>query len=318
MQAQLTKGKSMLETGRGLCESTFVNMLTNLTSAPVFLGTILLWLQLIFAFYISLSYELFYAIPGLLIICACQQGMQLWTHEGSHYNLFKNHKLNDLWTDFFFSTPLGVTVDKYRSHHLAHHAYLSTPKDLERWQFSSSVANNKLLKLILESISGYYGIKIALVYLKNSKKELAKIQMSRVLMTLFWNLLLCTLCYLSNRWYLYFLLWALPVFTVSTCINILRTTSEHQPIGFRETPDNVSIPEIVRTTKPNFLEKWFMYQTNFNYHVEHHMYPNVPFYNLPALHTYLKSKNFYKTFPDCLQKSCFDSLLKLNKQKITI
>lgn len=309
MEAQLTKEKEILETGRKLCESNIVNELTKLRFMPVLIGTTVIWIQLIFAFYISLYLYPYFAILGFLIICACQQGMQLWTHEGSHYNLLNNHKLNDLWTDFFFSTPLGVTVEKYRSHHLTHHAYLATLKDLERWQFSTSIANNKLPKLILKSLFGDYGIKVALTYLKNNQVGLKKIQIDRILMSLAWNMFLFLICYLSQRWYFYFLLWILPMFTVSTCLNILRTTSEHQP-------SNTSIPEMVRTTKPNPLQKWFMYQTNFNYHVEHHMYPNIPFYNLPALHKHMESKDFYRSFPECIQKGCFESLLKLNKQKI--
>ncbi len=308
------KEKEILETGRKLCESSFVTGLTKLNPMAVFLGTAILWIQLTIGFFMCLKLNLLFAVGGFILICVCQQGMQLWTHEGSHYNLFKNHRLNDLWTDFFFSTPLGVTVEKYRSHHLTHHAHLATSGDLERWQFSENLAQNKLPKLILKALLGYYGFKTALIYINNNK-DLKRFQIDRFLMTIFWNSLIFLACYFSSRWYCYFLVWVLPIFTISPCINILRTTSEHQPMGFKGTFQDISTTAIARTTKPNFFQKWVMYQTNFNYHVEHHLYPNIPFYNLPALNKHLEIKDFYKIHPGCLQKNCFDSLIKLNSQK---
>ena len=39
-----------------------------------------------------------------------------------------------------------------------------------------------------------------------------------------------------------------------------------------------------RTTLARPLERWLFVPRNISYHVEHHFYPSVPFYNLPALH----------------------------------
>jgi fatty acid desaturase len=34
---------------------------------------------------------------------------------------------------------------------------------------------------------------------------------------------------------------------------------------------------------PFFWERWFFAPHNMNYHIEHHLYPSVPSYRLPAL-----------------------------------
>jgi fatty acid desaturase len=48
-----------------------------------------------------------------------------------------------------------------------------------------------------------------------------------------------------------------------------------------------------RTTYPTILERLLLGTNNINYHLDHHLYPSVPFYNLPALHdSLLKTKDF--------------------------
>jgi fatty acid desaturase len=41
---------------------------------------------------------------------------------------------------------------------------------------------------------------------------------------------------------------------------------------------------------PSFLERIFLAPNNVNYHLEHHLYPSVPFFQLPRLHALLCAK----------------------------
>jgi fatty acid desaturase len=43
----------------------------------------------------------------------------------------------------------------------------------------------------------------------------------------------------------------------------------------------------VRSHSPNLIEGLFFYDLGFNYHVEHHLYPTAPSYQLQALHAHL-------------------------------
>ena len=48
-----------------------------------------------------------------------------------------------------------------------------------------------------------------------------------------------------------------------------------------------------RTVLPFLWEKWFFAPHMVNYHLEHHLYPSVPFYNLPELHAAMMANPTY-------------------------
>ena len=304
----------ILKAGKELCDSNFINSISNLHIYPILIGTFILWCQIIFAWYIALYLPLYFSFISLIIISACHQAIVLWVHEGSH-RLFQNRKLNDLWVNFFFATPLGATVETYRANHLTHHAYLASEKDLDRWEFAFDIKGQNFPKVIFKSLTGMYIFQTLQKYLNN--KSINKIQYSRILMSAFWNLTLLWLCIVHERWYLYFLLWLIPLFTITKCLIIIRATAEHQPADYKINSNSFTpMKETIRTTIPTWWTKWIFYQANFNYHVEHHMFPNIPFYNLPKLHKYLVERKFYERFPDCLQSSPINRLNELSNSII--
>ena len=74
----------------------------------------------------------------------------------------------------------------------------------------------------------------------------------------------------------------LPTYYGSWLHHILATT---QHAGLAE-----DVPDHRMNSRTVYLNPFFRFiYSNMNYHVEHHMYPMVPFYNLPALHDEIKS-----------------------------
>jgi fatty acid desaturase len=65
----------------------------------------------------------------------------------------------------------------------------------------------------------------------------------------------------------------------------MRLISEHSAV-----PGNDSVYRTTRTTLARWWERWLIVPRNINYHIEHHWYPSVPFYNLPALHVRLMAQ----------------------------
>ena len=53
-------------------------------------------------------------------------------------------------------------------------------------------------------------------------------------------------------------------------------------------PDQKS-EAFVRTHLPNPIDRFFFYTLNFNYHVEHHLYPNIPCCHLPKVYEMTKT-----------------------------
>jgi fatty acid desaturase len=81
------------------------------------------------------------------------------------------------------------------------------------------------------------------------------------------------------------LYWIVPMFTWLVLIMRIRSIAEHHAID--EPP--TAYP-LTRTTQATWLERIFVAPKNVNFHVEHHFFPSVPFYNLPKLHAILMSK----------------------------
>lgn len=135
-----------------------------------------------------------------------------------------------------------------------------------------------------------------------------------LLFTVFWNMLLLFVCVLTGRWYLYLVLWVYPILGVAVTLNSLRSIGEHQPIGFEGIASTKQcITPIIRTTRPGPVEKWLIFQANFNYHFEHHLYPTVPATKLPEVHRCLRENGFYRKHPELLQNSAIAKVLELSR-----
>lgn len=270
----------------------------------VALLTASIWLQLALSWALALFAPLPFSILSFVINCAAVQAMLLWTHEASHYGLTSNRRLNDRWSDIFFSGPIGMSVAAYRAKHMSHHAHLGTEQDDDLLPYTFNIKGRRALTAaLLKTLSGQVGIALALdKYSGVAKSDYAnQIRGERTakIVTLIFNGLLLAACVAAGRWYLYFLLWVYPIIAIAILLNVVRTTAEHQPENFPHDP----IEPLVRTTRPNWFEKWLLYQANFNFHAEHHLFPGIPHHNLRAMHAKLVERGFYERFPQCLQRS---------------
>ncbi len=77
----------------------------------------------------------------------------------------------------------------------------------------------------------------------------------------------------------YLLLWVLPAVTVLQALLRVRAILEHGAVT-----DTASPLTAARTNlAPRWL-LWLAFPHHVNYHIEHHLYPAIPHYNLPACH----------------------------------
>ena len=67
-------------------------------------------------------------IPAVLAIGASQHQLGAVIHEGTHYTLFKNRKLNESASDWLGGFPIYTSTQAYRLHHFAHHQFVNDPE----------------------------------------------------------------------------------------------------------------------------------------------------------------------------------------------
>ena len=69
---------------------------------------------------------------------------------------------------------------------------------------------------------------------------------------------------------------------MSLFLGRLRTVAEHIQA------DGDDLPDFARSHRPSLPDRTFLYVANFNYHLEHHVYPNIPSCHLWKLHERLR------------------------------
>jgi fatty acid desaturase len=73
-----------------------------------------------------------WAVPATLVaiavIGASQHQFGGAIHDGTHYMLFANRKLNELASDWLAAFPVLTTTYHFRLHHLAHHQFVNDPE----------------------------------------------------------------------------------------------------------------------------------------------------------------------------------------------
>jgi fatty acid desaturase len=64
---------------------------------------------------------------AVLIIGASQHQLGGVIHEGTHYILFENRKLNEIASDWLGAFPIYTSTHAFRLHHLSHHQFVNDP-----------------------------------------------------------------------------------------------------------------------------------------------------------------------------------------------
>jgi fatty acid desaturase len=231
--------------------------------------------------YIFLIYPL-----TVVFIGARQHALAALMHEGSHYLLISNKKINDIISEILIAWPLFISMQSYRSKHLLHHRFVNTNKDPDwvrkqttEWSFPKTK-----IKLFIVLLKDLFALNTISLLARLNKKRLDNPSRSNsknnffLLARIFYYMFVFSLISYFNIWWIFWLYWIVPAFTWFQFIARIRSISEHFAIDYNH-PLRQS-----RSTKINILEKILIVPKNLNYHLEHHLYPTIPFYKLEKLH----------------------------------
>jgi fatty acid desaturase len=237
---------------------------------------------------------------AVLWIGGRQHALGVLMHEGAHYRIFRNKRLNDWVSDIFLAWPILITTASYRANHWQHHRFTNTGKDpdchrklfemnREDWEFPTT--RIKLSVLFLKDLTAVSAFSIlrSLFFLSKRDAQLKKTSSTTVpaWARVSFYVILISLAIAFGFWKQLILLWIVPYLTVFNLLLHIRGIAEHFAT------DNDHPLNITRTIIAGWLERMF-FPKNINYHIEHHLYPSVPFYNLPELHKVLMEQPVFK------------------------
>ncbi|TNE50252.1 MAG: fatty acid desaturase [Deltaproteobacteria bacterium] len=217
-------------------------------------------------------------IPCYLLAAASLHGFGLFAHEGVHGVLFHKSWLNHA-VSAACGLPLLQSYTAYRVLHLRHHKHTGAHGDPDHYDNYAKpswlVFGMHWGRLVL----GYPAYVVAipvLGFLQGNKRDRLWIVVEMFL------LVALVVGILSSSIPMSYLLhgWLLPMLFVNWMFNI-RGMSQHTLLEH-----NTDVIQGTRSILTNGVTTFFV--CNENYHLEHHLYPGVPWYKLPQLHATLR------------------------------
>ncbi len=209
-----------------------------------------------------------------MVIGTRQLGLAILMHDAAHGLLFADRRLNDWVGSWLLAYPVAASLTLYRPYHLTHHRHTQQAEDPDLGLSAPfPISRKSLWRKILRDLTGQTAFQ--------RRRE----QFRRGLAVrggLIANAVLFALLAVAGYWWLYPVLWLLPLATWYQLVTRIRNIAEHAVV-----PDNDDPLRNTRTTLANPVERLFIAPYWVNYHLEHHLFMFVPCWRLPAAHRLL-------------------------------
>ncbi|MDA1091399.1 MAG: fatty acid desaturase family protein [Proteobacteria bacterium] len=228
--------------------------------------------------------------------------LSVQVHEASHYSFDRRRrKLNDLIGNWLIGYWILFDVPLYRSAHEMHHRFLGTDgdPDLDFYNFSATgrsffaklVFKDLLLITAAERIWLVLSGKRAKQVASDAKKGAAVLNAHLLAKALVQTIVLMAFVALlgvPDGLIFWLVLWIIPLFAFFPLIIRWRTIAEHwYPPG-----DDVEGRFVSRSFTGRPFDIW-LFGAQMRFHMEHHLYPAIPFHQLKALHGVLQERGFF-------------------------
>jgi fatty acid desaturase len=218
-----------------------------------------------------------------LVIGATVHCFGAFVHDCAHLSVYRKPWLDRI-VGFLCGLPGFFPSANYRATHMLHHKYLNTPHDPDA--LAANVPNPRLRAAIFYGwlLVGvpFYSLTLIAAGPFRARRKVDKILcvVEPLAMLVFYVALFAAASryhfgnVLALGW-----LWALPVALI---IGNFRGLAEHAQLAHGDPPDPL---RIARTVETSPVVSFFL--NNLNYHLEHHLYPGIPWNNLPKVHLLL-------------------------------
>ena len=269
------------------------------------IGSIILtWSLIVFSFGLVYIWPNFITITiAIILIGGRQLALGILMHEAAHNTLLPKIYGKDLISRWLICAPLAFDLRSYREEHLNHHRYLGTNKDPDTPLTKPyPTTKRKLLKRFIRDKSGqtaltriigiYYMATGHIAYTSNgniqrlgkpSKSKALKNLTKNLYPTIVFNLILFAI--LSMFEPSLYLLWLGSYMTTFSLFLRIRSIAEHA--GLPNIEDQFFN---ARNLSAGILERLTIAPHGVNYHLDHHLFMQIPHYHLSKLHKALNDK----------------------------
>jgi fatty acid desaturase len=251
------------------------------------------WACVVAIFAVVAAYtNLFTILVAIALLGGRQLAFAALMHDCGHRVLFSSNRANEILGQWLCAFPILSDQPRYAAGHLKHHAFAGTRKDPDLPNYQAyPVSRESFRRKVIRDLTGQTGWKSAQATWRRGKSDLHKAPWNgnALLGHLIMNGVMFAVLFASGHGLLY-LMWPAAYLTSYMLISRLRQVAEHGAV-----PDlfDGDPRKNTRTTIVRWWEKLFVAPFHLNYHLEHHFNANIPCYNLPAFHRFLKSKGVY-------------------------
>lgn len=249
-------------------------------------------------------------VPLGFVIAGRQGALLQIVHEGAHQLICKSKRANDFWGNWVAALPVGLTLRGYQIGHMQHHAYTNTVDDLPTDLEKHSVTDLGDKKLYLCFLCDALGITALRSFFGHNTRFGRQRQVSapplwaRLQRLLYMGIvqLVILVAVFQLKVISYVLLWMVPLLTFNMILLRVRGIAEHglpgqrgviiesADQGNRYTRSMVTSGRSIGAYLTGAIETLLIGSLSCNFHHEHHLFPNVPFYNLRKIHARIREQ----------------------------
>jgi fatty acid desaturase len=208
---------------------------------------------------------------AVMVIGGRQLGLAILMHDAAHGLLFENRRLNDWVGSWLCAFPVFTSLSLYRPYHLSHHRHTQQEQDPDLGLSRPfPITRQSLWRKVVRDLTG----QTAFQRRREQFRQGTAVREGLVANAVLWAVLAAL-----GYWWLYPVLWLVPLATWYQLVSRIRNIAEHAVV-----PDNDDPLRNTRTTLTNPLMRLLVAPYWVNYHLEHHLFMFVPCWRLAAAH----------------------------------
>jgi fatty acid desaturase len=250
-----------------------------------------------------------WVVLSIVVIGVQQHALFILAHEAAHYRLFRRRALNDA-VGRAIGMVGAISMCTYRVIHRLHHNNLYTDEDPDTAIHGGYPRGTAYLwKKLAQDLVGWNAWKTFAYFfgapalndqtqraarpLDDTSPQLRRSARIDRWFVVTFQLLAPLACFAFGGWRglaEYAAFWLVPMLTVLQPILRLRAICEHGATTDFSSPLTAARSNRTGGGALNVLGRTLLFPHHVNYHLEHHLYPAVPHYQLPRLHRLLAEK----------------------------